>query len=52
MTPSKHRYLLYKELPNFYSFSEYFEDLILYTALFDAKDKYYIDIGAFDPISV
>ena len=51
MTPEKYIFL-YKELKNFYSFSEYYEDLILYSVLFDSKDKFYIDIGAFDPISV
>ena len=40
---------LLKEIPKFRSFSEYYEDLILFTILSDIKNGFYIDIGAFDP---
>ena len=42
----------YKELYKFKSFSEYYEDLILYLMLYNIKNGFYIDIGAFDPTSV
>ena len=51
MTPEKYKFL-YNELIQFYTYSEYYEDLILYSILFDAKNKFYIDVGAFDPIAV
>ena len=41
-----------KELYNFKSFSEYYEDLILYLLLFDIKKCFYIDVGAYDPVNV
>ena len=34
---------------NFISYSEYFEDLILYSIFYDVKNGFYIDIGANDP---
>ena len=43
---------LKKGLINFHSYSEYFEDLILYLLLFDIKKGFYIDVGAYDPIKV
>ena len=45
-------YKFYKELYKFKSFSEYYEDLILYLMLYNIKEGFYIDIGAFDPTSV
>ena len=45
-------YKFYKELYKFKSFSEYYEDLILYLMLYNIKNGFYIDIGAFDPTSV
>lgn len=50
MTPEKYLFL-YNELIQFYTYSEYYEDLLLYSILFDAKNKFYIDVGAFDPIA-
>ena len=41
-----------KGLINFHSYSEYYEDIILYLLLFDIKKGFYIDVGAFDPIKV
>ena len=41
-----------KELYEFKSFSEYFEDFILYVLLLDIKNGFYIDIGAYDPNKV
>ena len=38
-----------KELSNFISYSEYFEDLILFCIFYDVKNGFYIDIGANDP---
>ena len=40
---------LEEEISKFKSFSEYYEDLILYILLFEIKNGFYIDIGAFDP---
>ena len=41
-----------KGLNNFKSFSEYYEDLILYLLLFDIEKGFYIDVGAYDPVNV
>ena len=40
---------LLNEIPKFQSFSEYFEDLILFTIVSDIKNGFYIDVGAYDP---
>ena len=40
---------LYKELANFKSYSQCLEDLILFCIFYDAKNGFYIDIGAHDP---
>ena len=40
---------LLNEIPKFKSFSEYFEDLILFTIVSDIKNGFYIDVGAYDP---
>lgn len=40
---------LYKELKKFISYSQYFEDLILFSLFYDIKNGFYIDIGASDP---
>ena len=40
---------LINEIPKFQSFSEYFEDLILFTIVSDIKNGFYIDVGAYDP---
>ena len=40
---------LNKELSNFISYSEYFEDLILFCIFYDVKNGFYIDVGANDP---
>lgn len=45
----KEKKQLYKQLINFISYSEFYEDLILFTFLFDAKKGFYIDLGAGDP---
>ena len=45
-------YKLNKEIFKFKSFSEYYEDLILYLLLYNIKNGFYIDVGAFDPNSV
>ena len=45
-------YKLNKEIYKFKSFSEYYEDLILYLLLYNIKNGFYIDVGAFDPNSV
>ena len=45
-------YKIKKGLINFHSYSEYYEDIILYLLLFDIKKGFYIDVGAFDPIKV
>ena len=39
-------------LSDFYSYSQYQEDLILYILLYDIENGFYIDVGAFDPIKV
>ena len=44
--------LLNKELLNFKSFSQVYEDLILFILLFDIKEGFYIDVGAYDPTSI
>ena len=44
--------IIIRGLYNFYTFSEYYEDLILYLILFDIKKGFYIDVGAYDPIKV
>lgn len=36
----------------FISYAEYLEDLILYDALKEYKEGFYVDIGAFDPIDI
>ena len=46
------KYKIKKGLINFHSYSEYYEDIILYLLLFDIKKGFYIDVGAFDPIKV
>ena len=38
-----------KELSEFKTFSQVYEDFILYVLLFDVKNGFYIDIGAYDP---
>lgn len=38
-----------QELSNFISYSEYFEDLILFCIFYDVKNGFYIDIGANHP---
>ena len=38
-----------QEISNFISYSEYFEDLILFCIFYDVKNGFYIDIGANDP---
>ena len=40
---------LVQELFNFISYSEYFEDLILFCIFYDVINGFYIDIGANDP---
>ena len=45
-------YIINKGLTNFLSYSEYYEDLILYLLLFDIKKGFYIDVGAYDPVNV
>ena len=45
-------YIINKGLTNFLSYSEYYEDLILYLLLFDIEKGFYIDVGAYDPIRV
>ena len=40
---------LINEIPKFQSFSEYFEDLIIFTIVSDIKNGFYIDVGAYDP---
>jgi FkbM family methyltransferase len=40
---------LNKDLYEFKSFAEYYEDFILYVILLDIKNGFYIDIGAYDP---
>ena len=45
-------YIINKGLTNFLSYSEYYEDLILYLLLFDIEKGFYIDVGAYDPIQV
>lgn len=40
---------LSKELKNFISYSQYFEDLILFSLFYDIRNGFYIDIGASDP---
>ena len=54
--PSPNRKLIFhnetellNEIPKFQSFSEYFEDLILFTIVSDIKNGFYIDVGAYDP---
>ena len=37
------------ELNNFISYSQFFEDLILFCIFYDVKNGFYIDIGANDP---
>ena len=44
--------IIIRDLYNFHIFSEYYEDLILYLILFDIKNGFYIDVGAYDPIKV
>ena len=39
-------------LSDFYSYSQYQEDLILYILLYDIENGFYIDVGAYDPIKV
>ena len=39
-------------LSDFYSYSQYQEDLILYILLYDIENGFYINVGAFDPIKV
>ena len=46
------KYNLRKGLIDFHSYSEYFEDLILYLLLFDIKKGFYIDVGAYHPTKV
>ena len=41
-----------KRLSDFFSYSQYQEDLILYILLYDIENGFYIDVGAFDPIKV
>ena len=41
--------LLNKELLNFTSFSQCYEDLVLFILLFDIKNGFYIDVGAYHP---
>ena len=41
--------MFYEMLTNFTSFSQYYEDLILFAIFFDIKKGFYIDIGANDP---
>ena len=43
---------LNKDLYEFKSFAEYYEDFILYVILLDIKNGFYIDIGAYDPHKV
>ena len=43
---------LNKDLYEFQSFAEYYEDFILYVILLDIKNGFYIDIGAYDPHKV
>ena len=41
-----------KGLFRFQTYSEYYEDLILYLLLFDIKKGFYIDVGAYHPTKV
>ena len=43
---------LNKDLYEFKSFAEYYEDFILYVILLDIKNGFYIDIGAYDPTKI
>lgn len=45
----KQNKMLYNELKNFISYSQFYEDLILFTLFYDIKNGFYIDIGANDP---
>jgi hypothetical protein len=38
-----------EEISNFISYSEFFEDLILFCIFYDVKNGFYIDIGANHP---
>jgi len=38
-----------KKLSNFISYSQFFEDLILFSIFYDVENGFYIDIGANDP---
>ena len=38
-----------QKLSNFISYSQYFEDLILFCIFYDVKNGFYVDIGANDP---
>ena len=38
-----------EKLSNFTSYSQFLEDLILYSVFYDVKNGFYIDIGANDP---
>ena len=44
--------LLNKKLLKFKSYSQYLEDLVLFILLFDIKEGFYIDVGAFEPSSL
>ena len=41
-----------RELANFKTFSQVYEDLILFILLYDVKKGFYIDIGAYDPTKI
>ena len=41
--------MFYEILTNFTSYSQFYEDLILFAIFFDIKKGFYIDIGANDP---
>jgi len=40
---------LSKKLSNFISYSQFLEDLILFSIFYDVENGFYIDIGANDP---
>ena len=42
--------ILEEELSTFHSYSQFFEDLILFIILYDIEKGFYIDVGGFDPI--
>ena len=45
----KKKEILIEKLKNFTTYSQYYEDLILFCVFYNAKNGFYIDIGANDP---